>query len=172
MMAIRRVVRALLDLPFPSVVWLLPVAFTLHNAEEWIWLPGWSAEGFRTPPRSAELRFALVVLTSAVWVIAFFASRSRAGGAAVYAAVAAAAIILLNVLFPHVLATVVFGQYAPGVVTAVVINAWAMPLVLRAAFRDGLATIRGGAYATIVACIVTPLSLPFLFHLGGWLAPP
>jgi len=116
--------------PFRSVVWFLPLAFTLHNVEEWIWMPGWSGGLFQSPVSGTAFRFALVVLTLAGWGIAFLASRSRAEGPAVYAAVALAAIMLLNVVFPHVLATLVLQRYAPGVVTAFVINAWVSPLVV------------------------------------------
>ena len=159
-------------MPFRSVVWLLPIAFTLHNVEEWIWMPGWSGGIFRSSASGTAFRFALIVLTLAGWMITLRAARSRMGAPAVYAAVALAAIMLLNVVFPHVLATLVLGRYAPGVVTAVAINTWVPPLVVRAALQDGLVTVRGMAYATVVACIVTPLSLPVLFWLGDRLASP
>lgn len=157
--------------PFQRIVWLLPVAFTLHDLEEWIWQPVWSPEGFRSPVAPFAFRFAIVAVTLAAWLIAFFAARGRPRGPAVYAAVAAAGILLLNVLFPHVLATLFFCRYAPGVVTAVGLNLWVSPLVLRAALRSGVATRRGSALATAVGCGVMLVCLPLLFWLGSLLAP-
>ena len=43
-----RVGQRLRDARFRSVLWLLPIALTLHNVAEWIWLPGW-AEGAGLP---------------------------------------------------------------------------------------------------------------------------
>ncbi|MDQ3750400.1 MAG: hypothetical protein M3367_15505 [Acidobacteriota bacterium] len=44
-----------------------------------------------------------------------------------------AGIIFLNVFFPHLIATIAFGIYAPGVITAVIIN---LPLTLHIFFAN------------------------------------
>lgn len=166
-----RWLRRWLDAPFRTTVWLLPVAATLHNLEEWIWQPAWSPEGFSPPVGAFEFRFAVAVVTAGFWIVAFRAARREPTPLAVHAAVAAAGILLLNVAFPHVLATLWFRSYAPGVVTAVLVNAWAAPLVLRAALRSGGVTPRGACTATAIACLLLPPALVLVFWLAGVLEP-
>lgn len=59
--------------------------------------------------------------------------------------------MLLNVLLPHIPATLVFREYTPGVVTAVLINLPVMSILLFKAVREQW--VSGGkaiAYALLV----------------------
>lgn len=141
---------------FRSGVWLLAAALTVHNAEELIFFPEWT-------------RPALAVVTVAMWVVAALAAGAPPRSKRAYAAVAAAGILGLNVLFPHLLATIVLREYAPGVVTAVLVNSWVAALVVRAALREGIATPRGSVKATGVAIAVVVICLPGLFWIGAML---
>jgi hypothetical protein len=49
----------------PWIFWLFPIAFTVHNAEEALWLPAWSksAGRFHKPVGQFEFIFTLVVIT-------------------------------------------------------------------------------------------------------------
>jgi hypothetical protein len=158
--------------PFRSVLWLLPVAYTLHDLEEFLWFS-------ETPVAQVErwvgvgaFRVAVTAVTLAAWIVAWLARDAPPRSRRVYAAVAAAWILLLNVLFPHLLATLYFGAYAPGVVTAVLLNSWAAPLVIRAALRDGYATARGSLWATLLGSAVVLAALPVLFAAGSVLTAP
>jgi hypothetical protein len=147
------------------VIWLA-VAYTIHNLEEWIWQPGWAPAGFEPPVGAFAFRFALVVVTASAWIVAWYASRAAPTRLAVRAGVAAAGILLLNVPFPHVLATIWFGQYAPGVVSAVAINLWLTMLVLRAALREGRVSPREAVLSTMIGGSAVLVALPVLLLMG------
>jgi len=159
-------------LQFRAVVWLLPIAYTIHDLEEAVFQPSWSAEvGLPSPVGPFAFRFAVAVVSAASWVVAFLAFRGPPRGLAAHAAAAAAGILLLNVFIPHVLAAIWVGGYAPGVVSAVGFNLWVSPLVLRAAFREGMVSRRGAALATVVGGLALLLGVTVLFWVGGLLEP-
>jgi len=58
---------------FRKLQWLFPIAVTLHNAEEAIWMPRWSAGHAAQlpmhPPGAAEIIAALVVFTAAAFAV-------------------------------------------------------------------------------------------------------
>lgn len=78
--------------------------------------------------------------------------------------------MLLNVLLPHVLATVVMRRYAPGVVTAVLLNLPVNALLLRRALAEGELTRRAVAWGAAVVVPTVAASLPVLFRVGRLLA--
>jgi hypothetical protein len=150
----------------PSSLWLFPIALTLHNLEEAIWLPGWSASagGFHPPVGAAEFRLTLGVLTAAAWWLTGMALRR--GGRWLDAFHAASAMMLLNVVFPHLLATVALGRYAPGLGTALVCILPVSATLLRRAFREGTLTGArlGTALLTVVPIVLVGIAL--FFWLG------
>jgi hypothetical protein len=58
-------VSRLTEMSFQNLEWLFPLVITLHNAEEALWLPGWSkrAGRWRHPVAPGVFRFAVVILT-------------------------------------------------------------------------------------------------------------
>jgi hypothetical protein len=71
--------------------------------------------------------------------------------------------MLLNVIF-HVVATVGLREYAPGVVTAVLINLPVMGYLLRRMFQDKWVSWP----KALVALIVVPLALLLLIPVLLW----
>jgi len=112
-------------LSFCTLQWLFPVAITIHNLEEPIWLPGFLvAHGKALPWTDApgEFRFDLVVLTAAAWVVTYLSWCTGSQSIWAYLLYGYIVAMLVNVFVPHVPAAIVFRGYAPGVVTAVVVN--------------------------------------------------
>ena len=111
---------------FRKLQWLFPIAVTLHNAEEAIWMPGWRApllgDVVGRPPGSAEIRAALVVFTLAAFAVTYLSARRGPESIWAYLTFGYIVAMLANVFVPHVPAAVVFRGYAPGVATAVLIN--------------------------------------------------
>ena len=70
--------------------------------------------------------------------------------------------MLLNVIF-HVVATVGLREYAPGVVTAVLINLPVMGYLLRRMFQDRVSWPKA-----LVALIMVPLALLLLIPVLLW----
>jgi hypothetical protein len=71
--------------------------------------------------------------------------------------------MLVNVLIPHVPATLVFGAYTPGVVTAVLINLPLMSILLFKAVREQwVSGMEAIAYALLVPLAIgTAISVLF-----------
>jgi Protein of unknown function with HXXEE motif len=125
---------------FKSLQWLFPLAVTLHNGEEAIWMPGWDARHAAQlpahPPGAVEIRLALLVLTVAAWVATFFSVRKGERSIWAYLLFGYIVAMLVNVFVPHVPAMVMFRGYAPGGVTAVLINLPVMTVLALRAVRE------------------------------------
>jgi len=126
---------------FKRVRWSFPVAVTLHNLEEAIWLPGWAARHnvhVPWPVAPAQFRFVLIVLTLAAWVVTWFSVRFVRRRVWVYLFVGYTFLVFLNVWVPHVPASIVFRAYTPGVVTAVLLNLPVTGILLMRVLRERL----------------------------------
>ena len=111
---------------FQRLQWLFPIAVTLHNGEEAIWMPGWTASHAAQlpvhPPPAGELRFALLLLTVLAFAVTALSAKKGPGSLWAYLAFGYIVTMWMNVLVPHLPASVIFFSYTPGVVTAVLIN--------------------------------------------------
>ncbi len=111
--------------------WLIPVLFTLHNAEEVLTVRSHlPALRNAMPARLREIvgeytvfQFAVLVaaLTLAAWAVAFFGNLGAAGSGGAYALLALQATLLVNVI-SHVVGAIALRGYVPGLVTAVLVN--------------------------------------------------
>lgn len=149
-------------MPFQKIQWLFPIAVALHNAEEAISMPGWvAAHSGQIPfhrsvhPEPFRIWGGLLALTLAAFVVTFFSARRGKESVWAYLSFGFAVAMLANVLVPHVLATLVFGGYTPGVATAVLVNLPVMSILLFRAVREGWVT---GTKAVVYAVLV-PLGL-------------
>jgi hypothetical protein len=83
--------------------WLFPIATTLHNLEEAVWLPAWSASTrgtrFHPPVGAPEFRFALAVLTILAFAVTALAVRRPERW--LHPALGYAGAMFLNVFFPQ-----------------------------------------------------------------------
>jgi hypothetical protein len=126
-------------LSFHLLQWLFPIAATVHNIEEAIWMPGFMATHGTELPWSVDpgqFRFALVVLTAAAWMITFLGWRTGPQSIWTYLECGYIVTMLINVFVPHIPAAILFHGYAPGVVTTVLVNLPAMALLTRLAIKD------------------------------------
>jgi len=127
-------------MPFRKLQWMFPIAVTLHNGEEGIWMPGWAARHAVQlpvqPPSAAEIRFALLVLTVAAWLVTYLSDRKGRESTWAYLVFGGAVAMFVNVFVPHVPATVIFRSYTPGVVTAVLVNLPVMTFIAAGMVRE------------------------------------
>jgi hypothetical protein len=126
---------------FSKLQWLFPIAVTLHNTEEAIWMPRWTAGHAAQlqvhPPGAAEIIAALVVFTAAAFALTYLSARHGPESIWAYLTFGYIVAMLVNVFVPHVPAAIVFRGYAPGVVTAVLINLPVMSLLTFKMLREG-----------------------------------
>ena len=149
------------------VVWLFPIALTLHNLEEAVWFPAWSRHaGSSEPPVGAsEFRVGVAILTILGYVVAYWSLRSGRQGLGSYVLAGFAFAMLLNVFY-HVAATIGLREYARGVVTAVLINLPVMSYVLLRMFRGRWVTWPKVFPALVLVPVALLLMIPGLLFLG------
>lgn len=153
---------------FDNLIWLFAVAVTLHNLEEAVWLPRWSrtAGRYHMPIAARQFRFAVLVLTLAAWAVVAW---SAFGGSVLadYLVCGYALAMLVNVVFPHLAATLAMRRYAPGTATALLLNLPVTALLLRHAFAQTRIDPQTFLWAGPLVAVAIALSIPVLFALSG-----
>ncbi len=140
----RRVAKALANRR--PVALLLFAALCLHNAEEAVTFSlyrdsaqhlirslGWWQFG---SPTTAHFRSALIGVTVLSGLLLAFAAAGPGSRWKAWCLPGVAAVLLINVFVPHLPAAVLLGGYAPGVVTAVVVNLPLTVLILFASVKE------------------------------------
>jgi hypothetical protein len=140
------------------IAWLLPLAFSLQEAEQWNLVAYYQTHFPGGPAVSAAhvrvTMFAAVVIIC-LWTRA--AMRARSAPRAAFAILPLAAIGLLEALL-HAYGAAHFRGYVPGMVMALTVLGPASLLLARRAWRDGLVS---PAYLIALAVIV-------LLDFGWW----
>ena len=124
---------------FRSMQWAFPIAVSLHNGEEAFFMPKWVAtHSGHLPwhPRPVLIWAALLLATLAAFAVTVLSARKGKQSIWTYLLFGYSAAMLINVFAPHIPATLIFGQYTPGVVTAVLTNLPVMSILLYKAVRD------------------------------------
>ena len=105
---------------------LFLLGFSLHNLEEALWLPQWSkhARKYHKEVSPSEFTFAVIIVTAIGYLLTFqyfiFAPSSSLSR---YAYLGFILMMVANVIFPHLIATMVLKKYAPGTITGIMLNA-------------------------------------------------
>ncbi len=163
------VVRSLVPrVSYSTLAWFFVAAIAVHNVEEAVWLPGWSATAGRWHHTvgSSEFRFALAVLTLVAAVAAVLANLQGKQSLGSYLLCGYALAMLLNVAVPHVLSTLAMRRYAPGTATAVLINLPVTATLLRTALAEGYIDSGTFVWAGPLVVIAIVALIPVLFRAG------
>jgi hypothetical protein len=155
-------------LSFRSLVWLFPIAVTLHNAEEAVWLPGWAKRvGFwKTPASPRVFRFNVAVLTVLAFVVTWLSAESGRQSVWTYLIFGSMTAMLANVLILHLAVTVWRRCYMPGVATAVAVNLPVLSLLAVMALREGYVSgVKAAVYSVGVTGALV-VAIPALFGMG------
>lgn len=148
--------------------WLFALGVSLHNVEEAFLLPKWSMQAGRwhSPVQPSVFRFAVAVLTGAVLLAAWLATVGGPGSFGAYFISGYALAMALNVLVPHLVATLALRKYAPGTATGLLFNlplgGWLLYRALTEGYVDPGVFLYSGPIT--VLCILA--SIPLLFALG------
>jgi Protein of unknown function with HXXEE motif len=132
--------------PRPRVLWLVPILLAIHNAEEALLFPRYLPlvlrrlpEGWRALAGAATLGqvgVALALVTLIPLLLAIWAFRRPDSDFPVWLLLLVQATVLLNVLWHVATAALVFNGYAPGLLTAILINLPFSVYLLRRAARE------------------------------------
>ena len=153
---------------FVLLSWLFALVVTIHNLEEAILLPKWSktAGRWHHPVGDREFRFAVAVITVLAYVAAYFATSGGKGSIGAYIISGYALAMLLNVLFPHLIATLAMRRYAPGTATALLFNFPITSLLLYQSFHQGYVEKSKYLYIGPIVVVGIVLLIPVLFVVG------
>ena len=133
-------------MPSRRVLWLVPVFLAVHNAEEALFFPrylplvlarlptGWQAVA--APLTTGQVWSALAVVTGVALAIAWWAHRHPDSRTALWLLLLIQSAVLLNAGWHVAAAVVLFGGYAPGLVTALILNLPFSIYLLRRATRE------------------------------------
>jgi hypothetical protein len=153
---------------FVTIAWLFVLAVTMHNAEEVLLLPAWSQTAGRWHHRVGvwEFRFAVIVLTLLAYGAAGLATVYGKESFGAYLLSGYALTMLLNVFFPHVIATIVMRRYAPGTITALLFNLPVTVLLLQCSLQEGYIPLGKFVWRGPLVVIGIMASIPILFFTG------
>ena len=160
--------RRLTAISFQKLQWLFPIAVTLHNSEEALWLPAWwvrHASELPLHPAAAAFRSALAALTVAAFVVTYLSARKGKQSVWAYLMFGYIVAMLANVFVPHIPASLVFRSYTPGVVTAVLINLPVMSFLSVQALREGWVSGRKAVAFGVVVPLAIASLIPILLLL-------
>ncbi|KGR78269.1 HXXEE domain-containing protein [Ureibacillus sinduriensis] len=150
-------------------VLLFCVAITLHNIEEAIWLPKWSQQSskFQKPVTSKQFHFAVIVITILAYLSAISYLYSPDTKLIKWIFIGFLGSMIVNAIFPHLLATVFMGKYAPGLLTGLLLNIPINSLVLYQMFNGNFIIWNELILSTLVVGITLLALIPLLFKIGG-----
>lgn len=157
---------------FEAALWLFPVAVTVHNLEEAIWLPAWSQHAgiWNRPHGAGEFRMAAALLALATYFLVIWSNRSGKQSLATYITAGFLFAMLLNVAY-HVAATLGLRRYAPGVVTALLIILPVTLYLLRRAIREQYVLWPRVLFAfVVVPAAMALVGIRFFLSLGRGLS--
>lgn len=108
-----------------TMLWLVPVFFMLHNMEEAPFMEQWSKRlPIKIHPTVTTSQFviAVVFLTVTGFIVTFASLTWLPTSTGYLLILSMQAVLFVNAFVPHLLATLRFRLYSPGVVTAVLIT--------------------------------------------------
>lgn len=149
--------------------WLFALGVVIHNTEEALFLPAWSARAGRwhVQVSAKTFRFAVVILSVAVVLAAWLAAAGGAHSVGAYVLTGYALAMVLNVAFPHVAASVALRSYAPGTATALILNLPIGGCLVYRALTEGFVEQPVFAIAGPATVVVLMAAIPALFSLGN-----
>lgn len=135
-------------------------AITLHNLAETLWLPQWSkhASKFHRPVSSNEFNFAVVFITILAYLSTFLFFYFPEVSLTKWIFTGFLGSMIVNAIFPHLVATILMKKYAPGLMTGVLLNVPINSLIIYQMFIQNLISWKGLILSTIVVgCVLLAL---------------
>jgi len=162
-----------LRMPLVAIAWLFTLGVLAHNTEEALFLPEWSASAGRwhVPVGASEFRFAVAVFSMSLVCVVVAASVARPGSLAAYLLSGYVLAMVLNVLAPHLVATIATGRYMPGTATAILFNLPLGCLFLKRALSGHYIELKVFAWSGPAVALTIAASIPLLLAIGRKVRP-
>ncbi|MCA9936506.1 MAG: HXXEE domain-containing protein [Anaerolineales bacterium] len=157
----------------PISLWLFfPLAITLHNLEEAIWLPKWSknAKPFHKPVEEHEFYFAVLFVTILAYLFTFLAVAWPSSWLWTRIFYGFMGAMILNTFIPHLAATIMLRKYSPGLATGLCLLVPMNTVILHQSVVLGHINLLDLALSILVVSLTLLSLLPVFFKLGRRLA--
>jgi len=151
------------------LLWMFfPLAITLHNLEESIWLPKWSqhARKFHKPVARDEFLFGAILVTLLAYLCTFLAMAFPSAWLWQRIFVGFLGTMILNAVFPHLIGTIVLRKYCPGLLTSLFLVVPVNSLILHRALAAGEVNWTEIIASTGAVALILVMLLPLFFQLG------
>jgi hypothetical protein len=160
-----------MDTVIPWFFCLFPLAFTIHNIEEAIWLPAFSksAGKFHKPVNTFEFVFALIIITLLSVIITILFYYNGRESLACYLFFAFNFGMLINIFYPHLVATILLKKYCPGLSTGILILIPTTSYNLFYGYHNQYYIFPKFWIITIPFAALVVGSIPILFKVGKYL---
>ncbi|WP_332645307.1 HXXEE domain-containing protein [Lysinibacillus sp. 54212] len=145
------------------------LAITLHNIEEALWLPEWSQQGqvFQKSVAPGEFYFAVIIITAFAYLSSFLFLYFPKSNFARRLFIGFVGAMIINAIFPHLLATILMKSYAPGLLTALLLNVPINLFILYHLNKDCITSKKELIISTIGMSVVLLACIPILLVLGA-----
>lgn len=147
------------------------IAITLHNIEEAVWLPKWSqnASKFHKKVNSNEFIFSIIIITTLAYLSTFlFVAYPHISIIKnIYFGFLGA--MVLNSVFPHLIATVALKRYMPGVITGILLMLPIDLLLIIKGIQLNIVFINEVFLCTLLVSGFLLMLIPVLFRIGRYI---
>jgi hypothetical protein len=154
-------------------LWLFfPLAITLHNLEEAIWLPAWTkhATQFRKPVEENVFYFAVIFVTVLAYISTFLAVAFPSSWLWKYIFHGFLGAMILNTIFPHLVSTIISRRYSPGLVTGLFLLLPINSIILYQSVMLGHVKLTDLMISILIVSLALLSFLPLFFKIGEQLA--
>ena len=163
------------------LLWSIPGILTIHNIEEALTMPQWVVSNLAlvqgSLPFASQLHFeraqlyvSLGLATAVPLCVTLLCAGGNKKSPRLFILLLLQAVIFLNVFIPHILASIIFLRYNPGVVTAVCLNLPFSLYVFRRAVREEYLERRTLVSLFLLALVLYPLIAWANHYAGEWIA--
>ena len=149
-----------------------PLAITLHNLEEAIWLPKWSkyARQFHKPIEANVFYFAVIFVTILAYLSTFLAIAFPSSWLWKHIFYGFLGAMILNTFVPHLASTIVSRKYSPGLATGLFLLIPVNSIILYQSVMLGHIKLLDLTLSILVVSVTLLSLLPAFFKIGEKLA--
>lgn len=151
-----------------NIFLLFLFSITLHNLEEALWLPQWSkyAKKFHKKVEKNEFHFAVLVITLIAYLITslfiFFPNVLILK----YFYFGFVGAMIINTIFPHLIATILLKKYSPGLITGLFLQVPVNCLIIINSINNGVINFYDLLLSVIAVGVFLLSIIPLLFRIG------
>ncbi|NWJ52203.1 MAG: HXXEE domain-containing protein [Bacteroidetes bacterium] len=158
-----------MEIKLEKAVTLLPFAFLLHNIEEGYGMEEWGKpipSPIHTTVTTQQFIIAVTLFTVLGFIVIFVKSFYKSDKQFNYVATGFAGMLFLNVFFPHLIGTISFSRYVPGVITALFINLPLTAYILFKTFTINKLNLKEIVISSVIGALIG-IMLVFIFLEAG-----